>query len=192
MPVPLFFPGGRMERNQRRNWALTANWSNPSLISMPQRTWRNLSSMGYRFLTATKMPSRIFFIWPPSCLPSKMGSSQKKTSRFPGMGLLCLSMRIPLAGNQSIRKIRRNPSAACAITLIRMRSGDGTAMRKNWYYGRTLHMLCCRNSDLKTALPILMNFTNAKRHDLNLALSHINSAPVQSQHGRSPIEYIGF
>lgn len=26
-------------------------------------------------------------------------------------------------------------------------------------------MLCCRNSDLKTELPILMNFTGAKRHD---------------------------
>ena len=36
---------------------------------------------------------------------------------------------------------------------------------KNWYYGRTLYMLCCRNSDLKTELPILMNFTGAKRHD---------------------------
>lgn len=26
-------------------------------------------------------------------------------------------------------------------------------------------MLCCRNSDLKIELPILMNFTSAKRHD---------------------------
>lgn len=38
---------------------------------------------------ATKMPSRIFFIWPLSCLPSKTGSSRKKISRFPGMGQPC-------------------------------------------------------------------------------------------------------
>ena len=36
---------------------------------------------------------------------------------------------------------------------------------KNWYYGRTLYMLCCRNTELKVELPLLMNFTGAKRHD---------------------------
>jgi hypothetical protein len=37
--------------------------------------------------------------------------------------------------------------------------------KKNWYFGHTLYMLCCRNSSLKTELPLLMKFTSAKRHD---------------------------
>lgn len=36
---------------------------------------------------------------------------------------------------------------------------------KRWYFGRTLYLLCSRNSDFKVELPILMNFTSAKRHD---------------------------
>lgn len=36
---------------------------------------------------------------------------------------------------------------------------------KRWYFGRTLYMLSFRNTDLKAELPILMNFTSAKRHD---------------------------
>lgn len=37
--------------------------------------------------------------------------------------------------------------------------------KKTWYFGRTLYMLCCRNTDLKIELPLLINFTQAKRHD---------------------------
>ncbi|MDE6433969.1 MAG: transposase, partial [Lachnospiraceae bacterium] len=37
--------------------------------------------------------------------------------------------------------------------------------KKAWYFGHTLYMLCCRNSKLKTELPLLMKFTSAKRHD---------------------------
>lgn len=36
---------------------------------------------------------------------------------------------------------------------------------KHWYFGRTLYMLCCRNNDLRIELPLLINFTGAKRHD---------------------------
>ena len=36
---------------------------------------------------------------------------------------------------------------------------------KTWYFGHTLYMLCCRNSSLKIELPLLMNFTSARRHD---------------------------
>ena len=36
---------------------------------------------------------------------------------------------------------------------------------KRWYFGRTLYMLCCRNNELKVELPLLINFTSAKRHD---------------------------
>lgn len=36
---------------------------------------------------------------------------------------------------------------------------------KNWYFGHTLYMLCCRNNGLKVELPILLKFTDAKRHD---------------------------
>ena len=36
---------------------------------------------------------------------------------------------------------------------------------KAWYFGHTLYMLCCRNGELKTELPILLKFTDAKRHD---------------------------
>lgn len=36
---------------------------------------------------------------------------------------------------------------------------------KRWYFGRTLYMLSLRNSQLKVELPVLMNFTGAKRHD---------------------------
>ena len=37
--------------------------------------------------------------------------------------------------------------------------------KKTWYFGRTLYMLCCRNAELKVELPLLMNYTEAKRHD---------------------------
>ena len=37
--------------------------------------------------------------------------------------------------------------------------------KKAWYFGHTLYMLCCRNNQLKTELPILMKFTEARRHD---------------------------
>lgn len=36
---------------------------------------------------------------------------------------------------------------------------------KHWYFGRTLYMLSFRNTDLKVELPVLMNYTSAKRHD---------------------------
>lgn len=36
---------------------------------------------------------------------------------------------------------------------------------KHWYYGRTLYMLSFRNPDLKVELPLLINYTSAKRHD---------------------------
>lgn len=36
---------------------------------------------------------------------------------------------------------------------------------KTWYFGHTLYMLCCRNDRLKTELPLLMKFTDARRHD---------------------------
>lgn len=34
-----------------------------------------------------------------------------------------------------------------------------------WYFGHTLYMLCCRNASLKTELPLLLKFTDARRHD---------------------------
>ena len=37
--------------------------------------------------------------------------------------------------------------------------------KKTWYFGHTLYMLCCRNSQLKVELPLLMKFTSARRHD---------------------------
>ena len=36
---------------------------------------------------------------------------------------------------------------------------------KTWFFGHTLYMLCCRNSRLKVELPLLMKFTDARRHD---------------------------
>ena len=37
--------------------------------------------------------------------------------------------------------------------------------KKTWYFGHTLYMLCCRNNKLNIELPLLMNFTDANRHD---------------------------
>ena len=34
-----------------------------------------------------------------------------------------------------------------------------------WYFGHTLYMLCNRNNTLKVELPLLINFTSARRHD---------------------------
>lgn len=34
-----------------------------------------------------------------------------------------------------------------------------------WFFGHTLYMLCCRNDTLKVDLPLLLKFTEAKRHD---------------------------
>lgn len=39
--------------------------------------------------------------------------------------------------------------------------------QKNWYFGRTLYMICCRNNEHKLELPILIKFTRARRHDSN-------------------------
>ena len=36
---------------------------------------------------------------------------------------------------------------------------------KTWYFGHTLYMLCARNSTLKLELPLLIKFTDARRHD---------------------------
>lgn len=36
---------------------------------------------------------------------------------------------------------------------------------KTWFFGHTLYMLCSRNNSLKVELPLLMKFTNARRHD---------------------------
>lgn len=36
---------------------------------------------------------------------------------------------------------------------------------KRWHFGHTLYMFSFRNTDLKVELPILINFTSAKRHD---------------------------
>lgn len=36
---------------------------------------------------------------------------------------------------------------------------------KTWYFGHTLYLLCCRNDELKIELPLLANFTSARRHD---------------------------
>ena len=36
---------------------------------------------------------------------------------------------------------------------------------KTWYFGHILCMLCCHNGRLKTELPILMKFTDARHHD---------------------------
>ena len=36
---------------------------------------------------------------------------------------------------------------------------------KHWYFGRTLYMLVCRNPQLALEVPLLLNFTSAKRHD---------------------------
>lgn len=37
--------------------------------------------------------------------------------------------------------------------------------KKTWYFGHTLYMLCCRNDQLKIELPLLLKFTDARRHD---------------------------
>ena len=36
---------------------------------------------------------------------------------------------------------------------------------RTWYFGFTLYLLCCRNDELKIELPLLANFTSARRHD---------------------------
>lgn len=36
---------------------------------------------------------------------------------------------------------------------------------RTWYFGHTLYMLCTRNNTLKVELPLLMKFTDARRHD---------------------------
>lgn len=37
--------------------------------------------------------------------------------------------------------------------------------KKSWFFGHTLYMLCARNNELKIELPLLMKFTDARRHD---------------------------
>lgn len=37
--------------------------------------------------------------------------------------------------------------------------------KRCWYFEHTLYMLCSRNAQLKVELPLLMNFTSARRHD---------------------------
>lgn len=145
MREPPSFPKGRMGRSQRRNWEPMASWPNRSLINMPQRTWRNPFSMGLRFLTVTRISFRTFFIWLPSCPPSKTGSSQKKTLRT----------AVAVHANPFGRKPKHPKYPAESISGMRHYSDPDAEWRwdsheKNWYYGRTLYMLCYRNADLKT------------------------------------------
>lgn len=78
---------------------------------------------------------------------------------------------VPVHANPFGRKPKssKNPTESDLSNLRHYSDPDAEwgwdSHEKNWYYGRTLYMLCCRNSDLKTELPILMNFTGAKRHD---------------------------
>ena len=46
---------------------------------------------------------------------------------------------------------------------------------ETWFFGHTLYMLCCRNAKLKVELPLLMNFTDARRHDSKNFLYAIDS-----------------
>lgn len=36
---------------------------------------------------------------------------------------------------------------------------------KNWYFGQTFYMLCCRSNAYKTELPMLIKFTSTRRND---------------------------
>ena len=44
---------------------------------------------------------------------------------------------------------------------------------KNWYFGRSLYMLCSRNADLKVEVPLSMKVMSARRHDSILFLHAI-------------------
>ena len=57
-------------------------------------------------------------------------------------------------------------SASCQRHYSDPDAGWGwDSSNKSWYFGRTLYMICCRNNALKIELPIIMKFTDARRHD---------------------------
>lgn len=67
------------------------------------------------------------------------------------------------------RSPKNIPDGACPDTFRHYSDPDaqwGWDSHENcWYFGHTLYMLCCRNPLLKAEVPLLMNFTSAKRHD---------------------------
>lgn len=61
------------------------------------------------------------------------------------------------------------PEGTCTDNLRHYSDPDASwgwdSHEKHWYFGRTLYMLVCRNPQLALEVPLLLNFTSAKRHD---------------------------
>lgn len=61
------------------------------------------------------------------------------------------------------------PEGTCTDNLRRYSDPDASwgwdSHEKHWYFGRTLYMLVCRNPQLALEVPLVLNFTSAKRHD---------------------------
>lgn len=61
------------------------------------------------------------------------------------------------------------PRGTCTDNLRHYSDPDASwgwdSHEKHWYFGRTLYMLVCRNPQLALEVPLLLNFTSAKRHD---------------------------
>lgn len=61
------------------------------------------------------------------------------------------------------------PEGTCTDNLRHYSDPDACwgwdSHEKHWYFGRTLYMLVCRNNELALEVPLLLNFTSAKRHD---------------------------
>lgn len=67
----------------------------------------------------------------------------------------CWGHRLPSSPASDLSRHYSDPEA----------SWGWDSSKKNWYFGHTLYMLCSRNNDLCVELPLLMKFTDAKRHD---------------------------
>ena len=67
------------------------------------------------------------------------------------------------------RYLKSLPEGTCTDNLRRYSDPDASwgwdSHEKHWYFGRTLYMLVCRNLELSLEVPLLLNFTSAKRHD---------------------------
>ena len=70
---------------------------------------------------------------------------------------------------RSPQYLKSLPEGTCTDNIRHYSDPDASwgwdSHEKHWYFGRTLYMLVCRNPELSLEVPLLLNFTSAKRHD---------------------------
>lgn len=122
------------------------------------------SWMGNPLLKTRKRPCRRSFPSLPYSLPCSLACLIRMVSLFPATAQLWPHIHPLLADTRPPAAIPAHSAAAAdSITLTLMPGGAGTATTIHGI--SAIPFTCCTNSRLKVELPLLMKFTDARRHD---------------------------